>query len=91
MTASVKGLPARMKAAEVAAHLGISVDTVYELNKSGKLPAVPHGNRSWRWKAETVLAFDSGASSPPSDLTALIDARVAEHFERFAAQLRGAA
>ncbi|HXI15063.1 MAG TPA: helix-turn-helix domain-containing protein [Chloroflexota bacterium] len=95
MTLTASTLPDRMKAAEVAAYLGRSIYAVYDLRASGKLPAVPYGNRSWRWKKETVLAFDTApvpaSAVPASDvLTALIDQRVAAAFERVAAQLRGA-
>jgi len=51
-----------MTCAQVAAYLGLSSDTVYQLRASGKLPAVPHGNRSWRWQRETVLAYDRPAA-----------------------------
>ncbi|HXI18458.1 MAG TPA: helix-turn-helix domain-containing protein [Chloroflexota bacterium] len=93
MTKTQQPLPDRMKAAEVAAYLGMSVDAVYDLRASGKLPAIPHGNRSWRWKRATVLAFDTAplpasALPTPDALTALIDARVAAAFEAVAAQLR---
>ncbi len=69
-----------------------SIDAVYDLRASGKLPAVPYGNRSWRWKKETVLAFDTAplpASALPADdlLTALIDARIEQFFAR---AMRGA-
>ncbi|HXI15194.1 MAG TPA: helix-turn-helix domain-containing protein [Chloroflexota bacterium] len=95
MTLTASTLPDRMKAAEVAAYLGRSIYAVYDLRASGKLPAVPYGNRSWRWKKETVLAFDTApvpslAVPTPDVLTALIDARVAAAFEAVAAQLRGA-
>jgi len=92
MTLNASTLPDRMKAAEVAAYLGMSVYAVYDMRASGKLPAIPHGNRSWRWKRETVLAFDtaplpSSALPTPDALTALIDARIEQFFAR---AMRGA-
>jgi excisionase family DNA binding protein len=61
----------RLTVKEVAAYLGLSTWAVYDLNKSGKLPAVPHGNRSWRWKRETVLAFDQ-PNTPATDTAAAL-------------------
>jgi len=92
MTLTASTLPDRMKAAEVAAYLDRSVDAVYDLRASGKLPAVPYGNRSWRWTRETVLAFDtapvpSSALPAPDVLTALIDQRIEQFFAR---AMRGA-
>ena len=85
----------RLTAKEVAEYLGVCLDQVYDLNKSGVLPAVPHGARSWRWKRDTVLAFDRTpmpAKSVPSDLTALVRQEVASAMRLVAEQLsKGAA
>ncbi|HXI16516.1 MAG TPA: helix-turn-helix domain-containing protein [Chloroflexota bacterium] len=95
MTLTASTLPDRMKAAEVAAYLGRSIYAVYDLRASGKLPAVPYGNRSWRWKKETILAFDTAplpasALPAPDAMKSLMNVQIAAAFEAVAAQLRGA-
>ncbi|HXI18335.1 MAG TPA: helix-turn-helix domain-containing protein [Chloroflexota bacterium] len=54
----VATIPERMTAKQVAAYLGMNVFTVYTEREAGRLPAVAHGSRSWRWKRETILAYD---------------------------------
>lgn len=63
----------RLTAKEVAAYLGVCLDQVYDLNTRGLLPAVPHGARSWRWRRQDVLAFDTpkaAAAAPTLDVRA---------------------
>ena len=88
MTASS---PRRLTARQVAAQLEMALNTVYVERAAGRLPAEPHGSRSWRWTQEAVDAYRQSASlteTLPRGLTALIDERLAIAFEALAERLR---
>lgn len=96
---ALRALPDKewLTADEVAAYQGCSVESIHARRRRGLIKARLHGTRTWRFSRQMVLELDRQAKAipaiktPGNDITALIDARVAEHFERFAAQLRGEA
>ena len=47
-------------AKHVATVLDCDVDTVYRMRAAGRLPAIPHGERSWRFDREAIVAFVRG-------------------------------
>jgi excisionase family DNA binding protein len=55
---------------QVAEKLGVHKDTVLRLLRSGRLPAVKLGHRTWRITEEALQSFITGASSnTPSNPT----------------------
>ena len=68
-------------AKHVATVLDCDVDTVYRMRAAGRLPAIPHGERSWRFDREAILAFVRGTPTPhgaPAAAQAAQAAQVAE-------------
>lgn len=52
-----------MTAEDVAAFLRVSLSTVYQLRRTGKLPGIPVGSL-WRWSPDLVRAFGRGEVLP---------------------------
>lgn len=56
-------LPLLLTPTQVAKELSVHRTTVYELIKSGELPAVPYGPRRYMVKRDDLLAYVRGAES----------------------------
>ena len=67
-----------MTAQEVAAFLGCHTDTVYEMRSAGKLPARPHGTRSWRF-ARTDVEQLGRAEAPTTVVSPAMDRAIRTH------------
>ena len=93
MLTAIPNKPKLYTARQVADYLGMALNSVYTERAAGRLPAEPHGQRSYRWTQEAVDAYRRSATPAkpvPSDLTALIDQRIAAALEAVVTQLRGA-
>ena len=82
-------LPEMLTAKQAARLLGCTVRSLHDARRAGRLAAVPHGERGWRFRREALERL----GTMPADLERYVNERIALALETavqaVTAQLRG--